>query len=269
MRLLRLPSLALVLLLAGCSAATGTAVVAGSAADAVQLTVFAAASLQGAIRAAEAAYVASHPGTTVTVSTGSSAALAAQIEQGAPADVFLSADTANAQKLVTDGFAAGSAVVFARTELAVIVPVGDPGGISTPADLAKPGLRIIAAGEAVPITRYADRLVANLGAQPGYPAGFAAAYAANIVSREDDVKAVLAKIELGEGDAGIVYATDAAASTKVRTIAVPATANVPVTYAGDVVRASPHQVAAAAFLGWLAGPDGQAVLSRFGFLPPP
>lgn len=269
-----LPSLLLGLLLAGCTAGTGSsagtggAAATGSPAGAVQLTVFAAASLQGAMQAAKAAYEASHPGTTVTISSGSSAALETQIEQGAPADVFLSADTTNAQKLVADGDASGSAVVFARNELTVIVPLDDPGGIRTPADLARPGLRIIAAGEAVPITKYAEKLVANLGAQPGYPAGFAAAYAANVASREDDVKSVVAKIELGEGDAGIVYVTDAAASRKVRTIAVPAAANVTATYAGAVVKASPHQVAAAAFLDWFAGPGGQAVLSRFGFLSP-
>ena len=269
MRQLRLVSLALVLLLAGCSTGTAAPSLSGSPAGAAQLTVFAAASLQGAMVAAKAAYEASHPGTTVTISTGSSAALETQIEQGAPADVFLSADTTNAQRLVTHGFASGNAIVFARNDLAVIVPVDDPGGVTTPADLAKPGLRIIAAGEAVPITKYAEKLVANLAAQPGYPSGFAAAYAANVASREDDVKAVVAKIELGEGDAGIVYVTDAAASTKVRTVAVPAAANVPATYAGDVVKASPRQAAAAGFLEWFAGSDGQAVLSRFGFEPPP
>jgi molybdate transport system substrate-binding protein len=263
---LAVPALVLTLLLAGCSPGTASPRVPDSSTGA-RLTIFAAASLQGSMRAAKAAYETSHPGTTLTVSTGSSAALETQIEQGAPADVFLSADTTNALRLVTDGSASGSPVVFARNELTVIVPPDDPAGVRTPADLARPGLRIIAAAESVPITKYAEKLVENLGRQPGYPAGFAAAYAANVASREDDVKAVVAKIELGEGDAGIVYATDAAASAKVRAIAVPAAANVPAMYAGDVVKASPHQAAAAAFLHWLAGPDGQAVLSRFGFRP--
>jgi len=261
-----LPPPLLALLLAGCSAGSG----AGPGSTATEhLTVFAAASLQGVLDEVQAAYQAAHPGTTLTVSTGSSAALGTQIELGAPADVYLSADTANAQKLVADGFAAGSPVVFARNELTVIVPKDDPAGVTTPADLARPGVRIIAAGDAVPITKYANRLVANLAALPGYPADFAAAYAANVASREDDVKAVLAKVELGEGDAGIVYVTDAAASAKVRTIRVPDAANVPATYAGAVVKGSTHPDGARAFLDWFAGSGGQAILARFGFLPPP
>ena len=93
-------------------------------------------------------------------------------------------------------------------------------------------------------------------------------YDANVVSKEDNVKAVVTKIELGEGDAGIVYVTDAAASDKVTTVTVPDEANVPATYAGVVVKASPNQGAATAFLDWLAGPAGQAILAEFGFLPP-
>ena len=120
----------------------------------------------------------------------------------------------------------------------------------------------------VPITKYTTQVVANLAGTGGYPAGFAAAYDANVVSKEDNVKAVVAKIELGEGDAAIVYVTDAKASTKVKTIEIPAEANVPATYAGVVVKASPNAAAAHAFLTWLAGPDGQAVLAEFGFLPP-
>jgi molybdate transport system substrate-binding protein len=120
----------------------------------------------------------------------------------------------------------------------------------------------------VPISRYAARLVDDLAKEPGYPADFAAAYDANVVSKEDNVKAVIAKIELGEGDAAIVYATDAKASDKVRSIDVPDAANVPATYDGVVVKASTNATAARAFLDWFAGPEGQAILDRFGFLPP-
>jgi molybdate transport system substrate-binding protein len=95
-----------------------------------------------------------------------------------------------------------------------------------------------------------------------------AKYTANIASKEDNVAAVVSKIELGEGDAGIVYVTDAKTSTKVTTVAVPDAANVPATYGGVVVKASANQAAAQAFLAWLAGPDGQAILASFGFLPP-
>ncbi len=238
---------------------------AGAAAD---LQVYAAASLKAALAKAADAYAVANPGTKLTVSTDSSAALETKIEQGAPADVFLSADTSNPQKLVDGGFASGDPVVFAGNLLTVIVPKGNPAGIKSPADLAKPGIKIIAAGDKVPITKYATQLVANLAKVAGYPSGFEAAYAANVASKEDNVAGIVGKIELGEGDAGIVYVTDAKGKDKVETVAVPDDANVPATYGGVVVKASPNQDAAKAFLDWLAGPEGQAVLAEFGFLPP-
>jgi molybdate transport system substrate-binding protein len=239
-----------------------------SAGGAIELTILAAASLKGVLEEVDAAYEAANPGTTLTISTDSSAALATQIEQGAPADVFLSADTRNPQALVDKGLAAGDPVTFAGNKLTVIAPTDDKVAITTPADLAKPGIKVIAAGDEVPITRYATQLVDNLAREPGYHADFAAAYAANIASREDNVKAVVAKIELGEGDAGIVYVTDATASDGVTTIDVPDTADVPATYDGVVVKASRNAAAAARLLDWLAGPEGGAILARAGFLPP-
>ncbi|MGH2466136.1 MAG: molybdate ABC transporter substrate-binding protein, partial [Candidatus Limnocylindrales bacterium] len=232
------------------------------------LTVYAAASLTAALDRITAAYTAVAPATALTVATGSSAALETQIAQGAPADVFLSADTADPQKLVDQGLAAGAVTIFATNHLTIIVPAANPAGIQTPLDLVKPGLKIVAAGPSVPITRYATEVIANLARQPGYPADFRARYEANVVSREDDVSAVVAKVGLGEGDAGIVYLTDARTSKDVGTVAVPDAANVPATYGAVVVKASPHGTAAQAFLNWLTGPAGQAILASFGFLPP-
>jgi molybdate transport system substrate-binding protein len=150
----------------------------------------------------------------------------------------------------------------------VVAPTGNPARIATPAALAGAGIKVIAAGETVPITKYANMLVANLAKVTGYPADFAAKYAANIASKEDNVAAVRSKIELGEGDGAIVYATDANGDAKVTTIPVPDAANVPATYTGVAVKASKNPDAAMAFLTWLAGPDGQAILSSFGFLAP-
>jgi molybdate transport system substrate-binding protein len=234
----------------------------------VELTVYGAASLKAALEQAKAAYETANPGATVTISTDSSSALETQIEQGAPADLFLSADKTNPQKLVDAGLADGATVTFAGNKLTIVVPADNPAGIASPADLAKVGVKVIAAGDTVPITKYATQLVANLAKESGYPADFVAAYTANIASKEDNVKAVIAKIELGEGDAGIVYVTDAKASSKVKTIDVPDSANVPATYDGVVVRASTNAAAARAFLDWFAGPDGQAILGGLGFLPP-
>ena len=252
------------------SAVPGTAASSAVPASAAPggLTIYAAASLKAALAKIKTAYEAAHPGTTLTVSADSSAALETKIEQGAPADVFLSADTTNPQKLIDKGLATGSLAKFAGNLLTVIVPSANPAGIRSPVDLAQPGIKIIAAGDSVPITKYATQLVANLARQAGYPDQFASRYALNIVSKEDNVAAVVSKIELGEGDAGIVYVTDARTATKVTAIAVPDAANVPATYSGVVVKASTNADAAQAFLTWLAGPDGQAILVTFGFLPP-
>ena len=237
-------------------------------ASSVELTVDAAASLKDAMAAIATAYATAAPGTTLTVSTDSSATLRTQIEQGAPADVFLSADAKNPQVLVDAGLTDGGIASFASNRLTIVVPLDNPVGISTPADLARPGVKIVAAGDEVPITKYAAQAVKNLAGLPGYPHDYAAAYAANVVSREDNVRSVVAKIELGEGDAGIVYVTDAAASKVIKTIDLPPAANVVAMYAGVVVGSSAHPREAKAFLDWLVGSGGQAILASFGFRPP-
>jgi molybdate transport system substrate-binding protein len=230
----------------------------------VELTVYAAASLRDVLEPLKARYAQIAPWVTITISTGASSALRTQIEQGAPADVFLSADTKNPAALVT----AGEAKLVVDNRLTIIVPTANPAGINVAGDLARPGVKIVAAADAVPITKYADELVAKLAALPGSPSGFAASYAANVVSREDDVKAVVAKIELGEGDAAIVYATDAIASDAVTTIVIPPEAEVIAQYAGAVVGRSAHLEDARAFLDWLNGTEAQEIFGSFGFRSP-
>jgi molybdate transport system substrate-binding protein len=250
------------------SAAPASASAAASSAS-TEVIVFGAASLKGVLDKAKTAYEAANPGVTLTVSTDSSAALATQIQQGAPADVLLSADTKNPQTLADAGLTTAAPIPFAGNKLTIITPTDNKAGITSPKDLAKSGIKVIAAGDDVPITKYATQLVANLAKEPGYPADFVAKYGANVASKEDNVKGIVAKIELGEGDAGIVYVTDAKASTKVSTVDVPDTANVPATYAGVVIKASQHVDAATAFQTWFDGPDGQAILAAAGFLPSP
>ena len=187
----------LVVVVAACSNAGAAPSTASRSPAGTDLTIYGAASLAKVLDQVEIAYEAAVPGTTLTISTDSSAALATQIEQGAPADVFLSADTTNPQKLVDGGLADGEALPFAGNRLTVIMPVDDPGGLTTPFDLAKDGIRVIAAGDEVPITTYATQLVERLAAAPGAPVDFAARYAANVASKEDNVAAVRTKIELG------------------------------------------------------------------------
>ena len=162
----------------GCapSAATGSATEPATATgtrpgEPVELLVLGAASLQDALERAATAYEAATPGVTITVATDSSTALATRIEQGAPGDVFLSADTRNPERLVDGGFAAGEPVAFATNSLAVIVPADNPAKLASPADLARPGVLVIAAGEGVPHHRV--RLGARREPRPttGLPSG--------------------------------------------------------------------------------------------------
>ena len=270
---------ALALFLAACSGAatpTPSAVAPSAPASSVapasaapgSLTIYAAASLKAVLARVKTAYEAANPGTTLTISTDSSSALETKIEQGAPADVFLSADTANPQKLVDKGLAAGSLTLFAGNHLTIIVPAANPAG--------DPDARRISPGagsrSSPPATRCRSRSTrpSSSRTSPGSPATRPTSSPSTPRTssrKEDNVAAVVAKIELGEGDAGIVYVTDAKTSTKVTTIAVPDAANVPATYAGVVVKASTNGAAAQAFLAWLGGPDGQAILASFGFLP--
>lgn len=280
MRLRRLSLVVIAFVLAACSSAasppvsqqavSAAATASPSTAPApVELTVYGAASLAGALADAKAAYEAAYPRVTLIISTDSSATLRTQIEQGAPADVFLSADTKNPQTLADASLTDGDLVAFAGNRLTIIVPSDNPKGIKSPPDLAKHGVKIVAAGDEVPITKYALQAVDKLAALFGYPAGFAASYASNVVSKEDNVKAIVAKIGNGDGDAGIVYVTDALAATDVTTVEIPPQGNVLASYAGVVIRSSSHAADASAFLQWLLGRVGQAILTSRGFLPAP
>lgn len=260
-------ALALGLLVAACQPTASPSTPAASA-ETVELTIFGAASLQDALAEMETAYEAAVPGTTLVTATDSSAALRTQIEEGAPADVFLAADTANPEALFDAGLTAGRPNAFIGNTLALVVPADNPAEIRSPADLAMPGVGIIAAGPEVPITAYAAEVVANLAALSDYPTSFADAYAANVVSEEDNVRGVLTKVELREGDAGFVYLTDALASSEVISIPIPEEANTIATYEGCVIQASPHVEEAQAFLAWVENGEGGAILADFGFVMP-
>jgi molybdate transport system substrate-binding protein len=227
--------------------------------------VYAAASLQDAFEAIAEAYE-EETAVEIILSFDASSALRTQISEGAPADLFASADTANPQQLVDDGLTDGDPRIFASNALAIVVPADGTGGVDSWQGMADPGVRVIAAGEDVPISGYATELVDNLAAQPDAPDGFAAAYESNIVSREDNVRAVLAKIEAGEGDIGVVYETDAASTEDVTAITFPEDANVLADYA--FVTLTDAASGTEAFADWLVGPEGQAILEEFGFRPP-
>lgn len=228
------------------------------------LVVFAAASLTDVLATLEPAYEAAHD-VDLVVSFDASSALRAQIEAGAPASLFLSADEANARTLADAGLTDGDPVAFTRNALTIAVSASSD--VETWADLATDGVRIIAAGEEVPIQRYAEVAIDNLGVLPDAPTGYAAAVRANIVSREDNVRAILAKIQLGEGDAGFVYATDARGADDVRTVPIPDAATVAATYAGVVIAESDAATEARELLTWLTQDEAQAAFADAGFVP--
>jgi molybdate transport system substrate-binding protein len=251
------------LVVVGCRA-TSTVPRASSA----ELTVLGAASLRDALEAARTAYESETPGVRLTLGFDASSTLRAQIEQGAPGDLFLAADTRNPETLASEGRTVGAPVPFATNTIVIVTPPDDPAGIRDPFDLARPGVRIVVAGPEVPISVYADHVLEALAGLPGAPTGFLDAVAANVVSREDNVRAVAAKIELGEGDAALVYATDAR-GVDLRVVPVPQEAQVTAVYAAAILSGSTKPSAARAFLDWLVGPRGRAVMATAGFGPPP
>ncbi|HEX3266683.1 MAG TPA: molybdate ABC transporter substrate-binding protein [Gaiellaceae bacterium] len=184
--------------------------------------------------------------------------LAAQIRQGAPADVFASANMTLPAQLYRDELCSRP-VVFTRNGLAVIVPKSNPAGIRSVYDLRKHGIRLVVASPTVPVGSYTLQVLRKMKLTSAL---------ANVVSRETDVREVLAKIALGEGDAGFVYSTDAkTVPGKVRTLEIPAWAQPKVQYGICVVSASSNKAAARAFVKRVTGRTGQKILIRHGFLP--
>ena len=220
------------------------------------VTVFAAASLTESFKAIGAEFERATPGTAVQFNFAGSPTLVQQIQQGAPADVFASADQANMDVLVQAGSIAGTPRIFARNRLAIVVPAGNPKKIATLADLTRSGLTLALCAANVPAGRYAAEAFAKAGLT--VPAA----------SQEADVKAVVSKAALGEIDAGIAYVTDvAAAGGRVEGITIPDQYNVVAQYPIAVLRGAAQPHAAAAFVDFVSGPAGQAVLRRFGFAP--
>jgi molybdate transport system substrate-binding protein len=239
-----------------------------SAADSGRITVFAAASLREAFEAAAPAFT-KKTGVAVTYNFGGSDTLAGQIAQGAPADVFASANDAQMKRVVDAALAAGQPQVFARNRLVLIVPRSNPANIVSPADLAKPGVKVVLAAASVPIGGYARAAFAKLAGRGGYPADFAAAVERNIVSDELDVKAIATKVALGEGDAGVVYTTDVTPqlSPKVKEISFPADAAPEARYPIVTIKNAANSAGAAAFVDFILG-EGQSYLRARGFLAP-
>jgi molybdate transport system substrate-binding protein len=241
---------------------------AAGAADSGKITVFAAASLREAFEAAAPAFT-KKTGIAVTFNFGGSDTLAQQILQGAPADVFASANETQMKKVADAGALAGSAATFARNRLVGIVPASNPGKVASIGDFARPGVKVVLAAATVPVGGYARAAFARMNGKDGLPADFAAAVEKNVVSNELDVKAVATKISLGEGDAGVVYSTDLTPSvaSKVKTLAFPPGAAPEAAYPIAALKAAPNADGAKAFVAFVLH-DGQEYLKARGFISP-
>jgi len=256
-------------LLVGCG---GDAAAGGSpsAAQPVALNVFAAASLKDAFTAIGNSFHTAHPNVTVTFNFAGSDTLAQQITQGgAPADIFASANAAQMNVVVKGGDIDGGKVkVFTHNRIEVIFPKSNPAHIQSLQDLARPGLKLVLAAPAVPAGQYARDFLTRAGNDAPFPAGYKDAVLKNVVSSESDVKSVLAKVALGEADAGIVYTTDAAAQVSaLGTLAIPDNLNTIAVYPIGVVKGSKQAATAQQFVDAVLATDGQTTLARFGFLP--
>ncbi len=268
--------LSISLLVAACASAatpastTGVAAASATTAPAAEkkITVFAAASLTDAFNEIADKFKQQNPGVTFDFNYAGSQQLRTQLEQGAVADVFASANTTEMHNAIkSELVVSGTQKTFVRNRLAVIVPKNNPGGINTLQDLAKPKLKIVLAAPGVPVGGYALTALNKMNADFG--ATFSQTVLANVVSQEDNVKQVVAKIQLDEADAGIVYSSDVTpdAAAKVTKIDIPDKYNVLATYPIAVLKSAPQADLAAKFVDYVLSPDGQAILQKWGFIP--
>ena len=220
------------------------------------VTVLAAASLTESFEQLGEDFEGEHPDVDVEFSFAASSELVVQIQQGAPADVFASADESDMQKVVAAGDVAAEPTLFTRNRLAIAVEQGNPRDIDRLEDLDEPGLVVVLCAQQVPCGKFADEALANAGVSVA-PA-----------SRAENVKAALTPVELGEADAAIVYVTDVMASGEVEGVEIPADQNVIAAYPIAPLAEAGNPEAARTFVRFVRSAAGQRVLREFGFLPP-
>ena len=262
---LRIAAVAAVTLLAvaaGCGtdtapSGTSSSGVTSSAPAAITLTVFAAASLKTTFTTLGEQFETAHPGTTVTFNFAGSADLVTQLQQGAPADVFASADTKNMDKATADNLVQGSPVTFASNTLEIAVPPDNPAKIASLQDLTKPGVKVVICAAQVPCGAATQKIetAAGVDIKP--------------VSEESAVTDVLNKVQTGEADAGLVYVTDVkSAGDKVVGVTFPESSEAVNEYPIAPLAASKNADLAKQFADLVSGADGQKVLAAAGFAKP-
>jgi molybdate transport system substrate-binding protein len=234
-----------------------------------KVTVFAAASLTDAFNEIGRSYQANHSGTNISFNFGGSQVLRTQIEQGASADVFASANLKQMNALKDQGFTNNSSItVFAKNKLAIIVPAANPANITNLSDLARSGIKLVVGTKDVPCGDYTIQMLNNTANVTAYGPDFKNRTLANVVSQEPNVNGIVTKVALGEADAGIVYVSDVPLQYKdeVQTIAIPDSVNVVAQYPIGVLTGSKNAQEAQSFIDLVKSPAGQTILQKYGFI---
>jgi molybdate transport system substrate-binding protein len=232
------------------------------------ITVFAASSLTASFTQIGRDFEAAHPGSKVTFNFGGSQDLRTQLEQGAEAQVFASADTTQMDLAEQSGVVTGDSSVFAHNRLVIIVPKDNPAGIQVPQDLGKSGVKLILAADTVPVGKYARKFLDAASADASYGAGYKDAVLGNVVSDASNVKEVSSAVQLGEADAGIVYVTDVTSdiSDDIATVDIPDAVNQIATYPIALTPAGAEDATAQGFVDYVLSDAGQTTLASFGFI---
>ncbi len=230
--------------------------------------VFAASSLTDAFEEIAGSFEAANPGTNVIFNFASSSDLAAQLSEGAPADVFASANNSQMNVARDAERIGGSPHTFAKNRLVLVVPADNPAGIASLRDLATEGVQLVIAAPDVPVRTYTDTMLNRLAADPAYGEAYREAFMANVVSEEQNVRQVAAKVALGEADAGIVYVSDVTPdiSDQVIAIPIPDTLNTIATYPIAVTNDSANPDLAQAFVDYILSDAGQDTLVNWNFI---
>ncbi|WP_319579882.1 molybdate ABC transporter substrate-binding protein [uncultured Methanospirillum sp.] len=243
-----------------------------SAADTNQteLTIFAAASLTGVVGDLDKAFETAHPGVKITPNFDSSATLETQIKEGASADLFLPASESNINNLIKAELISKDDVTpYATNKLALIVPVDNPAGITSLADLAKPGVKIVSETKDVPVRKYTEQMLNKTVNDTAYGQSFVDAFKKNIVSEETNVAGATTKVSLGEADAGITYYSDVSKelADKITIIEIPENLNVVAKYNAGVLTESKEKDLAKEYVSLLTSDDGKTALKEYKFSP--
>lgn len=259
-----------ILVLIAAAGYTAAQPAAEPASDQSELIVFTAASLTGAMTDIAKAYEAVHPDTKIVLNFDGSQALRTQIEQGAHADLFLSANTRHMTALQGECLMVNDSVrVFAKNRLALLVPRENRANITSLSDLARPGIRLVIGTKEVPFGDYTRQLLGKMADDTAYGPVYRDAVMKNVISEEPAVTSLVAKLRIGEADAGIAYASDVSKEDKtlITTLPIPDQYNVIAVYPLGIIQESMVKDRSAMFVQFITSPEGDAFLTQYGFTP--